>query len=69
MDFVHKPTALATDKVFDVVGEMLPSNALENMFREMYARRLDVTDISDRIPDAAPAGSSRFCSSCRQLSW
>jgi hypothetical protein len=40
---------LGTDKVFDVVGEMLPSNALEKMFREMYARRLDVTDISDRI--------------------
>jgi hypothetical protein len=28
---------------------MLPSNALEKMFREMYAKRLDVTDISDRI--------------------
>lgn len=40
---------LGTDKVFDVVGEMLPSNALEKMFREMYAKRLDVTDISDRI--------------------
>src|SRR5690606_20221564 len=40
---------LGTDKVFDVVGEMLPSNALEKMFREMYAKRLDVSDISDRI--------------------
>jgi superfamily II DNA or RNA helicase len=40
---------LGTDKVFDVVGEMLPSNSLEKMFREMYAKRLDVTDIADRI--------------------
>ncbi|MBI5364691.1 MAG: DUF3883 domain-containing protein [Planctomycetes bacterium] len=40
---------LGTDKVFDVVGEMLPSNQLERMFREMYARRLSETNISDRI--------------------
>lgn len=40
---------LGTDKVFDVVGEMLPSNLLEKMFREMYARRLSESSISDRI--------------------
>jgi superfamily II DNA or RNA helicase len=40
---------LGTDKVFDVVGEMLPSNSLEKMFREMYARRIDVNAIADRI--------------------
>ena len=40
---------LGTDQVFDVVGEMLPSNALEKMFREMYARQMDETQISDRI--------------------
>ncbi len=40
---------LGTDKVFDVVGEMLPSNALDKMFREMYARRLSESSIADRI--------------------
>lgn len=40
---------LGTDKVFDVVGEMLPSNLLEKMFREMYAKRLSETSIADRI--------------------
>jgi superfamily II DNA or RNA helicase len=40
---------LGTDKVFDVVGEMLPSNALEKMFREMYAKRLSESSIADRI--------------------
>ena len=41
--------ALGTDKVFDVVGEMLPSNLLEKMFREMYARRLTPDSIEARI--------------------
>lgn len=40
---------LGTDKVFDVVGEMLPSNLLEKLFREMYARRISETTIADRI--------------------
>lgn len=40
---------LGTDKVFDVVGEMLPSNLLEKMFREMYARRLSESSIAERI--------------------
>lgn len=40
---------LGTDKVFDVVGEMLPSNMLEKMFRDMYAKRLSESNISDRI--------------------
>lgn len=40
---------LGTDKVFDVVGEMLPSNLLEKMFREMYAKRLSESSIADRI--------------------
>jgi len=40
---------LGSDKVFDVVGEMLPSNALEKMFREMYARRTTESNIEDRI--------------------
>lgn len=40
---------LGTDKVFDVVGEMLPSNALEKMFREMYAHQISESGIADRI--------------------
>jgi superfamily II DNA or RNA helicase len=40
---------LGTDNVFDVVGEMFPSNLLEKMFREMYARKLSETNIADRI--------------------
>lgn len=41
--------SLGTDKVFDVIGEMLPSNLLERMFREMYARRLTPDSIEARI--------------------
>jgi SNF2 family DNA or RNA helicase len=29
---------LGTDHVFDVVGEVFPSNLLEKLFRDMYAR-------------------------------
>ncbi len=40
---------LGTDKVFDVVGVILPSNQLEKLFREMYAKRLSESNIADRI--------------------
>ncbi len=40
---------LGTDKVFDVVGEVFPSNLLEKLFREMYAQRLTAPSIEDRI--------------------
>ncbi len=40
---------LGTDQVFDVVGEVFPSNLLERLFRELYARRLDLPGIEDRI--------------------
>lgn len=40
---------LGTDQVFDVVGEVFPANMLERLFREMYARRLDVPAIENRI--------------------
>ncbi|RME94364.1 MAG: DUF3883 domain-containing protein [Verrucomicrobia bacterium] len=40
---------LGTDKVFDVVGEVLPSNLLERLFRDMYARRLTAPSIEERI--------------------
>jgi len=40
---------LGTDKVFDVVGEVFPSNLLERLFREMYARRMSAPSIEERI--------------------
>lgn len=40
---------LGNDKVFDVVGELLPANQLERLFREMYARRMSESDIESRI--------------------
>ena len=41
--------ALGTDNVFDVVGEVFPSNMLEKLLRDMYAKRTDAQTIEDRI--------------------
>jgi superfamily II DNA or RNA helicase len=47
---------LGTDQVFDVVGEVFPSNLLEKLFRDMYARLTDEHQIQDRIVrDVSPA--------------
>ena len=40
---------LGTDHVFDVVGEIFPSNLLEKMLREMYANNLTEESIKNRI--------------------
>ncbi|WP_315701869.1 MULTISPECIES: SNF2-related protein [unclassified Bradyrhizobium] len=40
---------LGTDQVFDVIGEVFPANLLEKLFREMYIRRLDLSNIEARI--------------------
>jgi superfamily II DNA/RNA helicase len=40
---------LGTDQVFDVVGEIMPANLLERLFRDMYARRLNEHDVTSRI--------------------
>ena len=40
---------LGSDQVFDVVGEIFPSNLLEKLFREMYARQVNEHQIQDRI--------------------
>ncbi|MYC87143.1 MAG: DUF3883 domain-containing protein [Gemmatimonadales bacterium] len=40
---------LGSDKVFDVVGEVFPSNLLEKLFRDMYAQRLTAPSIEERI--------------------
>ncbi|MBF0121421.1 MAG: DUF3883 domain-containing protein [Desulfobacterales bacterium] len=38
-----------TGKVFNVLGDILPSNLIEKMIREMYARNLSEDVIKDRI--------------------
>jgi SNF2 family DNA or RNA helicase len=40
---------LGTDHVFDVIGEVFPSNLLEKMFRDMYAHNLTEEAIKARI--------------------
>ncbi len=40
---------LGSDKVFDVVGELLPANHLEQLFRSMYVKRMTVDDVEARI--------------------
>src|SRR5208283_2640314 len=40
---------LGTDQVFDVVGEVVPANLLEKLFRDLYARRTNEHAITDRI--------------------
>ena len=40
---------LGTDQVFDVVGEVFPSNRLEQLLRQMYARQTDEHRIEEQI--------------------
>jgi len=40
---------LGSDSVFDVIGEIFPSNLLEKMFRDMYSRNTSEQAITDRI--------------------
>lgn len=49
---------LGTDQVFDVVGEILPANTIEKLFRDLYARRIDVKEVEDRI--VAEVDPARF---------
>jgi superfamily II DNA or RNA helicase len=50
---------LGTDQVFDVIGEVFPSNLLEKLFREMYAKRTDLPNIEARIVHEVDAGRFR----------
>jgi hypothetical protein len=50
---------LGTDHVFDVIGEVFPSNLLEKLFREMYAKRTDLPNIEARIVREVDAGRFR----------
>lgn len=55
---------LGGDKVFDVVGEMLPSNLLEKLFRDMYAQRQTEEAITKRIvADVDPEKFKRIAGS------
>ena len=55
---------LGTDQVFDVVGEVFPANLLDKLFREMYARRMDLSGIEARIVrDVDPERFRRITSS------
>jgi superfamily II DNA or RNA helicase len=40
---------LGTDQVFDVVGEVFPANLLDRLFRDLYARRMDLPTVEDRV--------------------
>jgi superfamily II DNA or RNA helicase len=40
---------LGTDQVFDVVGEIFPSNLLDKLFRDLYARRMDLPSVEARV--------------------
>ncbi len=49
---------LGTDQVFDVVGEIFPSNLLDRLFRDLYARRMDLPSLEDRV--VREVDTSRF---------
>lgn len=40
---------LGTDQVFDVVGEILPGNFIEKLFRDLYLRNTDEVSLTNRI--------------------
>lgn len=46
---------LGTDQVFDVVGDVFPQNMIDRLFRDLYARKMDEKQLSDRIArDVSP---------------
>lgn len=53
---------LGTDHVFDVIGEMLPSNMVERMFREMYAHNMTEAAVTARIVDEVDVEKIRHIS-------
>jgi len=50
---------LGTDQVFDVIGEVFPANLLDRLFRELYARRMDLPSVEDRVVREVDAGRFR----------
>jgi len=54
---------LGSDQVFDVVGEIVPANYLERLFRELYAGRLTQQTALDRV--VRDFNRERFAQICR----
>jgi superfamily II DNA or RNA helicase len=54
---------LGSDQVFDVVGEIVPANYLERLFRELYAGRMTQQDMLDRL--IRDFDRERFARICR----
>jgi len=55
---------LGSDQVFDVVGQIVPANYLERLFRELYAGRMTQQAVLDRIiKDFDRERFSRICQS------
>ena len=55
---------LGSDQVFDVVGEIVPANYLERLFRELYAGRMTQQAMLDRlIRDLDRERFARICQS------
>lgn len=55
---------LGSDQVFDVVGEIVPANYLERLFRELYAGRMTQQAVLDRvIRDFDRERFARICNS------
>lgn len=50
---------LGTDQVFDVVGEVLPAQTIERLFRDMYRRALDEDAVASRIVREVDTGRFR----------
>jgi len=55
---------LGSDQVFDVVGEVVPANYLERLFRDLYAGRLTQQAVLDRlVQDFDRERFARICQS------
>ena len=55
--------ALASDSVFNVVGEVYPASHIERIFRDYYAGKLGVEDMEERVLE--PATEQRFREICQ----
>ncbi len=54
---------LGSDQVFDVVGQVIPANYLERLFRDLYAGRVSRQDVLDRV--VTDLDRERFAHICR----
>ncbi|MBC7077183.1 MAG: DUF3883 domain-containing protein, partial [Synergistales bacterium] len=54
---------LGNDQVFDVVGEIVPANYLERLFRDLYAGRLTSQSVLERLVE--DLDRERFARICR----